>query len=247
MDARCRVVLTLFVSIVVQLGSISTPAIASEPATLFKTKCSSCHTFGKGDLIGPDLKGATDRHPRSWLIAWIRSSESVIRRGDPAAVALFRQYRRQRMPDHELSDADIAALVDYLGSGGPARDGEPRLRLAADAKPDDAQRGRKLFVGEARLASGGMACAFCHTVSMQSVRGGTFGPDLTNVYPRYFDWALDRELRRHCFTSTGAPAECVDDGESFALRAFLRAAGQRATSGSPSPSNAGTGVPAGRE
>src|SRR5262245_19774725 len=105
MDERCRVVLTLSITVVVQLGSIAA-ATAAEPATVFKTKCSSCHTFGKGDLVGPDLKGATDRHPRSWLIAWIRSSESVIRRGDRAGLALFRQYRQQRMPDHELSDAD---------------------------------------------------------------------------------------------------------------------------------------------
>jgi mono/diheme cytochrome c family protein len=75
-----------------------------EPAAMFSTKCSSCHTYGQGDRVGPDLKGATARHPRGWLVSWIRSSERMIREGDVAAVSLFRRYRQQRMPDHQLSD-----------------------------------------------------------------------------------------------------------------------------------------------
>ena len=53
-------------------------AADSEPSAIFAKKCASCHTFGKGDLVGPDLKGVNERHPRAWLLAWIRSSENVI-------------------------------------------------------------------------------------------------------------------------------------------------------------------------
>ena len=224
MDDKYRFVLIVVVCTAFQFFAIRT-ALATEPATIFNTKCSSCHTFGKGIRVGPDLKGVTGRHPRPWLIAWIRSSESQIRRGDPAALALFRQFRQQRMPDHDLSDAEIGALLDYLAAGGPSKDEDRRLRLAAEATPDDVRLGRRLFVGDTKLASGSMACVFCHAVSIEPFRGGTIGPNLSEVYARYWDWALDQRLKRPCLTSvSGSSAARVAEAESFALRAFLRAA-----------------------
>ena len=56
---------------------------AMDAAATFARKCSSCHTFGRGVLIGPDLKGVTDRRTREWLAAWVASSERLIRAGDP--------------------------------------------------------------------------------------------------------------------------------------------------------------------
>ena len=224
MGEKYRLVLILVIGIVIHFGTIDS-ANATEPATLFTTKCSSCHTFGKGVRVGPDLKGVTERHPRPWLIAWIRSSETQIKRGDPAALTLFRTFRQQRMPDHDLSDAEIGALLDYLAAGGPTNDEEHRLRPAADATPEDVRRGRQLFVGDVTLASGSMACSFCHAVSTESVRGGTLGPNLSDVYTRYRDWALDQRLKRPCLTSaSGSSAVRVAETESLALRAFFRAA-----------------------
>ena len=230
MDEKYRLVLIVVVCTAIQLGAIGT-AIATEPATIFNTKCSSCHTFGKGIRVGPDLKGVTERHPRPWLVAWIRSSESQIRRGDPAALTLFRKFRQQRMPDHDLSDAEIGALLDYLAAGGPSTDDDRRLRLAAEATPEDVHLGRRLFVGDTKLASGSMACVFCHAVSTESVRGGTIGPNLSEIYARYRDWALDQRLKRSCLTSvSGSIADRVAEAESFALRAFLRAASSSSNS-----------------
>src|SRR5437762_11659368 len=79
------------------------PVLAADPATTFARKCSACHTFGHGILLGPDLKGVTDRHPRPWLTAWISSSEKLIRSGDRAAVDLFARFKSIRMPDQPLS------------------------------------------------------------------------------------------------------------------------------------------------
>jgi cytochrome c2 len=211
---------------VCHVGSIGVALAATEPATLFSTKCSSCHTFGHGDRVGPDLKGVTERHPRPWLIAWIRSSESQIRRGDPVAQALFRKYREQRMPDHDLSDAEIGALLDYLAAGGPSLSEAQRLRLAADATSQDIALGRKLFVGETKLASGAMACIACHRFSPNGQLGGRLAPNLTDVFARYRDWALDQRLKRPCLTPASSPnAVRVVPAESLALRAFLRTAG----------------------
>ena len=190
----------------------------SESAALFKTKCSSCHTFGKGDLVGPDLKGVNDRHPRPWLLAWIRSSSTLIAKSDPDATALFRKYKQQRMPDHELSDEQIVALLDYLATDGPAADDRPRVRSASSATRDEIVLGERLFFGQTRLESGGLACVSCHSIAKRGGLGGTLAIDLGDIYARYFDWALDRRLRQAATHSAG-----VADHESFALRAFLRA------------------------
>src|SRR5262245_66136275 len=118
MDGKHRLLLLVVVCTAFQLFAIRN-AFATEPATIFNTKCSSCHTFGKGVRVGPDLKHVTDRHPRPWLIAWIKSSATVIASGDPIAIALFRSFKEQRMPDHDLSDAQIGELLDFLAADGP--------------------------------------------------------------------------------------------------------------------------------
>jgi len=211
------------ISILIQCSAVGAARAAPEPAALFKTKCASCHTFGKGDRVGPDLKGVTQRHPRPWLLEWIRSSDTLIRRGDPDAEALFRKYRQQRMPDHDLSEAQVGALLDYIDAGGPEADERQRLRLAVDATPQDVSLGRKLFFGEARLAGGAVACIFCHTLSKQTLLGGSLASDLSVTFTRYLDWALDQKLRHPCVPRASDPAALrVAETESLALRAFLR-------------------------
>jgi len=248
MDKQRALVMSIAIWMLIPFGSAGTALAAQDPSTLFRTKCSSCHTFGKGDHVGPDLKGVTERHPRPWLIAWIKSSESQIRRGDPVAEALFRKYRQQRMPDHDLSDAQVGALLDYIDAGGPAADERVHMRLAVDATPQDVQLGRKLFFGEARLAGSAVACVFCHTLSKQTRLGGSLAPDLSAAYTRYLDWALDQRLRRPCMPGATDPnAARVAEAESLALRAFLRAV---STDVIPNPihdrGSAGIGTPVSR-
>ena len=208
----------LLIGIVVCSGFSASAQDNVESSTLFKTKCSSCHTFGKGDLVGPDLKAVNERHSRPWLIAWIRSSATLIDKGDREATALFRKYRQQRMPDHDLSDDQIAALLDYLAADGPAADERPRIRLANSATREEIALGQRLFFGATRLASGGLACAACHSLSRRGGFGGSLAADLSDIYAKYLDRALDRKLRQAATHSAG-----VAEHESLALRAFLRA------------------------
>jgi cytochrome c2 len=198
----------------------------SDPAAVFTRKCSGCHTFGKGDLIGPDLKGVTDRHSRRWLTAWISSSESAIRSGDPAAIALFKKYRQQRMPDQNLSGGEVAALLDYFASSGPEADARRKSRRATTATAAEIDLGRSLFLGEQPLADGGASCSSCHRLTETASRGGSLGPDLTRAYGRFQDKSLASLLERGCFPRVGhvGGRNSVTDEESFALRAFLRQA-----------------------
>ncbi len=50
---------------------------ASEGQDLYKTTCAACHTIGKGRLVGPDLLNVTEKRDQEWLVAFIKSSQSV--------------------------------------------------------------------------------------------------------------------------------------------------------------------------
>jgi cytochrome c2 len=204
----------------------SAPLVAAaDPATTFARKCASCHTFGRGTLVGPDLKGVTGRHTPAWLTAWISSSDKLIRSGDLAAVELFIRFKSERMPDQRLSPAEITALLGYLAAGGPEADALRKNRPATSATPTEVELGRSLFVGQRAFANRDAPCSACHRAG-QAVRigGGTLGPDLAEAYARYQDKALASVLARGCVPrarpALGAPA--LTDPEAFAVRAFLR-------------------------
>src|SRR5262245_3970765 len=206
--------------------AVSSPAVAADPATTFSRKCSSCHTYGRGVLVGPDLKGATDRHNREWLTKWITSSEALIRSGDAAANALFTKFKSQRMPDQGLTPGDLSALIDYLAAAGPEADARKRDRRAETATVAEIDRGRSLFVGDRALENGGAAGFSCHRVGRDLGIGGTLGPDLSSAYARYQDKGLAALLARGCFPRsrpTLGPSNLTDQ-EAFDLRAYLRRA-----------------------
>jgi mono/diheme cytochrome c family protein len=203
-------------------------AAETDPATTFARKCSSCHTFGRGVLVGPDLKGATDRHSRPWLTAWISSSETLIRSGDPAAAALFTRFKSQRMPDQSLASGDLSALIDYLAAGGPEADARKKNRRADTATAQEIEMGRSLFTGGRPLANGGASCFSCHRVGELAGAGGSLGPDLSTAYARYQDRGLAALLARGCFPRARPTLvrAILTDQEAFALKAFLRPAAQ---------------------
>ncbi|HEX3036025.1 MAG TPA: cytochrome c [Thermodesulfobacteriota bacterium] len=80
---------------------------------IFQEKaCVSCHTIGGGKLVGPDLKGVTERREQEWLRKWLKSPETMIYT-DPIAKELLKQYLVP-MPNQGLTDEDIDALMAYF-------------------------------------------------------------------------------------------------------------------------------------
>ncbi len=197
-----------------------------QAAATFNTRCTACHTYGKGIKVGPDLKGVTERRKRDWLLKFIHASSNVIKSGDVTATALFAQFKQQRMPDWiDLSDSQINDILDYISIGGP--DIKPvDERNAETASAAEIETGRKLFYGEMPLKYGSQACVTCHSVAGAGLRGGVLGPDLTNSYSRFQDLALTEFLRHPCFNweSQATTEHYLGAKESFDLKAFLRAA-----------------------
>jgi len=93
------------------------PAVesSSRGAYLYRTRCISCHSIGKGDdVLGPDLAGVTQKRDRAWLERWLANPGQMIEDGDPVAVSLFERYNQIMMPNLRLDPEDIAALIEYL-------------------------------------------------------------------------------------------------------------------------------------
>ena len=89
---------------------------------LFVSKCSACHTVGKGDKLGPDLAGVTERRERAWLARYIARPDEVLASGDPIAAALHHKYKKIGMPYLGLGSSDVEDLVSFLATR-PARHG----------------------------------------------------------------------------------------------------------------------------
>jgi mono/diheme cytochrome c family protein len=172
----------------VLLGISGFPAIvaaqgptAAEGQTLFQEKCASCHTIGQGDLVGPDLKGVTDRRDVDWLTRWISAPDKMLAANDPTATALLAQYKNVPMPNLGLSQAQVEALIAYL-----AAPGEGTSAAGATLPAGDPARGKAYFVGQQRFANGGPPCMACHSVAgIGTLGGGRLGPDLTGAYNKW--------------------------------------------------------------
>jgi mono/diheme cytochrome c family protein len=196
-------------------------AAAFDAGAAFNTRCSGCHSVGKGVVVGPDLRGVTERHDAPWLHRFIRSSQSVIQSGDSAAVTLYQKYRK-RMPDHPLTDAEIDAILAFIKAGGP-REAPGEYRLAREATAAEVARGYRLFTGAVPLANGGAACIRCHDAGgAAGWQSGTLASDLTYAYTRYQDGGLTRALTESRLPLMADYRERpLTRDETFVLKAFL--------------------------
>lgn len=165
----------------------------SEGEKLFKQVCVACHTIGKGKLIGPDLADVHKRRSEAWIVKFVRSSQTVIKSGDPVAGALFEEFNKILMPDHNFSDDQIRAIVAYIAensSGGAVLaatggTGQASGGSMTTAIRGNSRAGEKIFEGNTRLANGGPACASCHNITNEYVMaGGALAKDLTDAVSR---------------------------------------------------------------
>ena len=217
---------TGLISVSVLHGRRAEASPPGDAKKIFSQRCSACHSFGRGAKVGPDLKGVTQRRPLPWLLRFIRSSQTVIRSGDPVALELFARFKQQRMPDWaDLSDGQLIGILDWFAQNGPEQK-EPDERDAALASAAEIERARRLFDGRQRLTHGGTACIACHAIRQEgeaAAQGGTWAPDLSDTYLRFRDRALTLYLKHPCSprlpeTSTAY----LTPEESFALKAYLR-------------------------
>jgi len=87
-----------------------------EGRLIFKSRCAGCHNVNQV-LVGPALAGVDQRRSIDWIVNFVQSSQSVIKKGDKDATALFAKFNNTPMPDHKDLTADnVKSVVEYIKS-----------------------------------------------------------------------------------------------------------------------------------
>ncbi len=109
----------------------------SQGESLFRGRCSVCHTIGEGDVmqvqqnrVGPDLLGVTQKRERAWLARWLAEPDKMLAERDPIAMALYARYNNLPMPNLRLNEIEVDALIEYMEA--ESRRVEQTARLAAE-------------------------------------------------------------------------------------------------------------------
>lgn len=105
-----------FTSLFLLLSFSTRFAIAdvAEGEKLFTANCTSCHAINE-KVVGPALKDVHKRRDAAWLTKWIRNSQALIKSGDAAAVALYKENNESVMTSFEnLSEAQVASIMEYV-------------------------------------------------------------------------------------------------------------------------------------
>lgn len=98
------------------LLSVTIVQAQEDAKTLFRQNCASCHSIEQ-NLVGPALKGVTERRDSAWLYNFIINSQEMIQAGDPIAVELFNKFNKVPMPAHpHLEKEQIGSILSYIDS-----------------------------------------------------------------------------------------------------------------------------------
>ncbi len=205
---------------------------------LFKATCATCHTIGKGRLVGPDLKGVNDLREQDWLIRFIRSSQKLIKENDPVAVEIFKEYNKIPMPDHNFTNNEILSILDYIQK---TSSGNQQATAAADTKtettdttetamavtvtPELLNKGEALFYGYENFSNGAPSCIACHSIQDESViGGGTLSFDLTGSFGRLGQAGINAILTNPPFPAMNVALnnKNLTDDEKQAITAMLQ-------------------------
>ncbi|MDP4222129.1 MAG: cytochrome c [Bacteroidota bacterium] len=179
---------------------------------VFKSICSACHTVGKGKLIGPDLAGIYNIRTNEWLHSFIKSSQKMVKSGEPDAVAIYNEFNHIPMPDNNLTDDQINSVINFIretdliisetakaqAQQAPGEIQKPKQSealLQAAQPPADTlglhytseavPAGRSLFYGYTGFMNSASPCSGCHNISdVYLLGGGKLAKDLSDSYGR---------------------------------------------------------------
>jgi len=91
-------------------------ALAERGEGLFESKqCFTCHTVGDGVVIGPDLDGLLQRRDLEWVRRMIARPEQMTAE-DSLARALKAEFDEIQMPDPQVTEEEVEALIHYIAS-----------------------------------------------------------------------------------------------------------------------------------
>ena len=106
---------------------------------IFRTRCASCHSITGNELagaLGPDLLGVTRKREPQWLLDWLKAPDQMLKKKDPIAMALYKQYNNLAMPNMRLNKEEALSLLDYMADETQRIVGNESLESIISPAPD---------------------------------------------------------------------------------------------------------------
>ncbi len=108
------VALTLIIGFLASVVGVKAQDTA-EGEQIFKNNCSTCHAVTDEVVVGPGLKGISQRRPIDWIVKWVHNPQAVIASGDKYAVDLYNKYNKAQMTAYPgYSEAQIKSVIAYV-------------------------------------------------------------------------------------------------------------------------------------
>ena len=157
---------------------------AKEVEQYFNQNCKVCHTIGGGKIIGPDLKGVSERADRDWLVKWMLDPAGVLASGDAYAQKILKESNGVPMIASAGMNATLAGqILDYIDTQSSITPTEAPVEIVFT--DEDIAKGYDYFTGSTSFENGAPSCITCHAVnSLAGLGGGKLGVNLTDVVDR---------------------------------------------------------------
>lgn len=94
-------------------------ALAETGKGLFEAKCTACHRLTDEKVVGPGLKGVTERRKPEWIMNMIINPTEMTQK-DPQAKELLATHLTQ-MTNQNVEEKDARALLEYLRQNDGAK------------------------------------------------------------------------------------------------------------------------------
>lgn len=95
----------------VQIGPID-PAMAEKGQLVFAAKCAACHKTTDQKVVGPGLKGVTERRTPEWIMNQI-TNPAEMEQKDPVGKALLAKHLTQ-MTFQNVTDDQSRQILEFL-------------------------------------------------------------------------------------------------------------------------------------
>jgi len=157
---------------------------------IFTQRCAACHNVEGADLVGPALKGVSQRRTEDWILNFVKSPVKMIQSGNTTAKELVKKYHDIIMPDQNLTDEEIKAVVAFVESGEKYRPTDEDMtaqgilpkELFAPEKPSKfpllndnegyAPEQPIAFSHKLHAGDNGITCQYCHYGAEKSKNAG---------------------------------------------------------------------------
>ncbi len=201
---------------------------------IYEKNCAICHKLSEEKLVGPGLKGMSERHDNAWLKKFITASQDMVKAGDAKAVQIFNENGKIPMPDHKsLSDDDLNQLISYIDTYKPAEARKVTVDITKKDgfTRDEILRGERLFYGVLPFEKGTtLNCVGCHaTIATDTLNFNPSAADLSKAWQEPNGTNLYQVLNE---PTSAKMAEVhkglqLSDNEIYDISAFLSDVGKK--------------------